>query len=99
MSAVARYVLRLYVAGSSSRSLDAVANITRVCERHLRGNYDLEVIDIYQAPEAAAEGQVIAAPTLVKSLPEPLRRIIGDLANEDRLLVALGMRVAPEGAA
>jgi circadian clock protein KaiB len=86
-----KYVLQLYVAGSSARSLDAVANITRVCERHLSGNFDLEVIDIYQTPEAAAEGQVVAAPTLVKRLPEPLRRIVGDLANEGRLLLALGM--------
>jgi circadian clock protein KaiB len=86
------YTLRLYVAGTSARSLRAVENITRVCEQRLDGNYDLEVIDIYQTPEAAQEGQVIAAPTLVKQLPEPLRRIVGDLADESVLLLALGVQ-------
>ena len=91
-AATQRFTLRLYVAGTSDRSIRAVENVTRVCESRLAGHYDLEVIDIYQTPAAAEAGQVIAAPTLVKSLPEPLRRIVGDLANESVLLMALGVR-------
>lgn len=84
-----RYSLRLYVAGSTTRSLLAVRNIRHICERHLFGHYDLEVIDIYQHPESAAAAQIIAAPTLVRVLPQPCRRAIGDLSNEARVLFAL----------
>ncbi len=85
------YVLRLFITGTTSRSSRAIANLRRVCEERLHGAYDLEVVDIYQHPAAAQEHQILAAPTLVKMLPLPLRRIIGDLANEERVLVGLGL--------
>lgn len=85
------YVLRLFIAGTTTRSSRAIANLRRVCEERLHGEYDLEVVDIYQHPAAAQEHQILAAPTLVKMLPLPLRRIIGDLANEERVLVGLGL--------
>ena len=85
------YVLRLFITGTTSRSSRAIANLRRVCEERLHGEYDLEVVDIYQHPAAAQEHQILAAPTLVKMLPLPLRRIIGDLANEERVLVGLGL--------
>jgi circadian clock protein KaiB len=85
------YVLRLFITGTTSRSARAIANLRRVCERRLHGEYDLEVIDIYQHPAVAKEYQIVAAPTLVKMLPLPLRRIIGDLANEERILAGLDL--------
>ena len=85
------YVLRLFVTGTTARSARAIANLRRVCEQHLRGTYDLEVVDIYQHPTSAQEYQIVAAPTLVKMLPLPLRRIIGDLANEERVLAGLDL--------
>jgi circadian clock protein KaiB len=85
------YVLRLFVTGTTARSARAIANLRRVCEQHLRGTYDLEVVDIYQHPSSAKEYQIVAAPTLVKMLPLPLRRIIGDLANEERVLAGLDL--------
>ena len=84
----AKYILRLYVSGSSSRSLRAVQNLKKICEEHLP-DYDLEVIDIYKNPQAAREEQIIAAPTLVKKLPEPLRKFVGDLSNTKKILVGL----------
>ncbi len=87
----AHYVLRLFITGTTSRSSRAIANLRRVCEERLHGEYVLEVVDIYQHPAAAQEHQIIAAPTLVKMLPLPLRRIIGDLANEERVLAGLGL--------
>src|SRR5262245_50110396 len=87
------YVLRLYVTGMTPRSTEAVASIKAVCEEHLEGRYDLEVIDIYQHPQLAEDEQIIAAPTLVKKLPQPLRRIIGDLSNRERLLFGLDLRL------
>jgi circadian clock protein KaiB len=86
-----QYVLRLFITGTTSRSSRAIANLRRVCEERLHGEYDLEVVDIYQHPAAAQEYQILAAPTLVKMLPLPLRRIIGDLANEERVLAGLGL--------
>lgn len=86
-----RYVLRLYVTGSTPRSARAIENMRRICEERLAGRYDLEVVDIYQRPEAAREFQLIAAPTLVKLLPAPLRRVIGDLSDEDKVLHGLGL--------
>ncbi len=88
----ARYVLRLYVAGSGERSLQAVGRVKRLCEQHIEGRYELEVIDIYQHPSEAGSGQVIAAPTLVKHMPPPLRRVVGSMADEGRVLIALGVR-------
>jgi circadian clock protein KaiB len=87
-----RFVLHLYVAGTNARSLRAVQTVSGLCERYLADRYDLRVIDIYQDPALAAEGEVVAAPTLVKQLPEPLRRVIGDLADEGRVLLALGVQ-------
>ncbi|HEX6715548.1 MAG TPA: circadian clock KaiB family protein [Pyrinomonadaceae bacterium] len=84
----AKYILRLYVSGSSGRSLQAVQNLTRICEEHLP-DYDLEVIDIYKDPAAAREEQIIAAPTLVKKLPQPIRKFVGDLSNTEKILVGL----------
>ncbi len=84
----ARYILRLYVTGSSGRSLRAVHNLKKICDEHLP-DYDLEVIDIYEDPVAAREEQIIAAPTLVKKLPEPLRRFVGDLSDTQKILVGL----------
>ena len=84
----AKYILRLYVTGSSERSLRAVHNLKKLCDEHLP-DYDLEVIDIYQNPEAARDEQIIAAPTLVKKLPEPLRKFVGDLSNTQKILVGL----------
>jgi len=84
----ARYILRLYVTGSTGRSLRAVYNLKKICEEHLP-DYDLEVIDIYKDPEAAREAQIVAAPTLVKKLPQPIRRFVGDLSNTQKILVGL----------
>src|ERR1044071_1310059 len=84
----AKYILRLYVTGSSARSLKAIHNLKKICEEHL-SDYDLEVIDIYENPTAAREEQIIAAPTLVKKLPRPLRKFVGDLSNTQKILVGL----------
>jgi circadian clock protein KaiB len=85
----AKYILRLYVSGSSPRSLRAVYNLKKLCEEHLPEDYDLEVIDIYENPGAAREEQIVAAPTLVKRLPRPLRKFVGDLSNTQKILVGL----------
>src|SRR5499426_459695 len=86
------YILRLYVAGTTSRSIRAVANIKEICEKSLKNRYDLEVIDIYQQPVLIKGEQIIAAPTLVKKLPPPLRKFIGDMSNTDRILVGLDLK-------
>ena len=86
------YVLRLYVAGTTSKSLRAVANIKEICESSLKNRYDLEVIDIYQQPVLTKGEQIIAAPTLVKQLPLPLRKFIGDMSDTERILVGLDLR-------
>ena len=91
----AKYIFRLYVSGSSTRSLRAVYNLRKLCEEYLQDDYDLRVIDIYKNPDAAREEQIIAAPTLVKQLPQPLRRFIGDLSNKKKLLVALDISETP----
>jgi circadian clock protein KaiB len=85
------HILKLYVAGNTARSQAAIMNIRKVCEEHLKGQYRLEVIDIYQRPELARGEQIIATPTLVKFLPLPLRRVIGDLSKTDRILVGLDL--------
>jgi circadian clock protein KaiB len=85
------YLLRLYVTGTTVRSRRAIENMRNFCESHLNGRYDLEVIDIYQQPEAAILQQVIAVPTLIKLLPGPLRRIIGDLSETEKILYSLDL--------
>lgn len=86
------YILRLYIAGRTPRSVDAITNIKKICEEHLQGRYELEVIDLYQQPQLAQGEQIIAVPTLIKKLPLPLRRIIGDMSNTERVLVGLDLR-------
>ena len=90
--AVERYILRLYVTGMTPRSTEAFATIKALCEERLLGRYELEVIDIYQHPQLAIDEQIIAVPTLVKKLPAPLRRLVGDLSNEERVLLGLDLR-------
>jgi circadian clock protein KaiB len=89
------YVLRLYVTGTTPKSLRAIVNLKEICEEHLQGRYDLEVIDLYQQPVLAEGEQIVAAPTLIKKLPSPLRRIIGDMSDVDRVLVGLDLRPKP----
>jgi len=86
------YVLTLYVTGATPRSLRAIENIREICEEHLQGRYELSVVDIYQQPSLAKGEQIVAAPTLIKKLPLPLRRIIGDLADTERVLYGLDLR-------
>ena len=86
------YVLRLYVAGLNRISLRAIENLKKICEENLQGRYELEVIDIYQQPVLAQGEQIIAAPTLVKKLPLPLRRLIGDMSQAEKILVGLDLR-------
>ena len=86
------YRLRLYVAGQTAKSLAAIANLHRICETHLAGQYAIEVIDLTQTPQLAAGDQILALPTLVRLLPEPIKKIIGDLANDERVLVGLDVR-------
>lgn len=84
--------LRLYVAGQTPRALAAFANLKRLCEEHLAGRYAIEVIDLLQNPQLAAGDQILAVPTLVRKLPEPMKQIIGDLSNAERVLVGLDLR-------
>jgi circadian clock protein KaiB len=84
--------LRLYVAGQTSKSLQAFANLKRICEEHLGGKYKIEVVDLMKNPELAKGDQIFALPTLVRKLPEPVRKIIGDLSNTERVLVGLDLR-------
>jgi len=90
------YTLRLYVIGTSPQSVSAINNIKNICEEHLQGRYELEVIDLYQQPQLAQGEQIIASPTLIKKLPLPLRRVIGDMSNEERVLVGLDLRQRPK---
>ncbi|MCX6633552.1 MAG: circadian clock KaiB family protein [Acidobacteria bacterium] len=87
-----KYVLRLYVSGSTLKSGLAVENIKRICEQHLKNRYDLEVIDVYQQPNLARSEQIVAVPTLIKRLPPPLQRLIGDLSNQENVLRGLDLR-------
>ena len=84
--------LRLYVAGQTPKSLAAFANLKEICEKHLPGQYHIEITDLLEQPELASEHQILAIPTLVRKLPEPLRKIIGDLSNTERVLVGLNLR-------
>lgn len=91
-AASARYRLTLYVAGQSPKSVNAIANIKTICEEHLKGRYELDVIDLYQQPQLAPAEQIVALPTLLRKLPLPLRRIVGDLSKTERVLVGLDLR-------
>lgn len=86
------YHLRLYVAGQTIKSLTAMSNLKKVCDEHLAGRYEIEVIDLMKNPQLAAGDQILAVPTLVRRLPEPLKRIIGDLSNTEKVLVGLDIR-------
>jgi circadian clock protein KaiB len=90
--AEAEWELRLYVAGQSKKSLTALANLQRLCDEHLAGKYRLEVIDLLREPQLAAGDQILAIPTLVRKLPSPIKKIIGDLSNTERALVGLDLR-------
>ncbi|KJS33563.1 MAG: KaiB 1 [Desulfatitalea sp. BRH_c12] len=87
-----QYNLRLYVAGQTAKSLQAFANLKKICEEHLQGRYRIEVIDLLENPHLAKGDQILAIPTLVRKLPEPLRKIIGDLSDTDRVLIGLDLR-------
>jgi circadian clock protein KaiB len=90
--------LRLYIAGQTGRSIAALANLRRICEEHLAGRYRVEVIDLLQHPDQAQRDQIVAIPTLVRRLPEPIRRIIGDLSDSERVLVGLEVEPKPRQA-
>lgn len=87
-----KYLLRLYITGSTSRSILAITNLKKICEEHLEGRYELEVIDLYQHPGLAKGEQIIAAPTLIKKIPLPFRRIIGDMSDKEKVLLGLDLK-------
>ena len=87
-----KYVLKLYITGATPRSTKAIMNVRKICEEHLQGRYELEIVDILQQPVLAKGEQIIAAPTLIKKLPLPLRRFIGDMSDTDRILLGLDLR-------
>jgi len=87
-----KYILKLYITGATPRSTKAIMNIRKICDEHLKGRYELEIIDIFQQPVLAKGEQIIAAPTLIKKLPLPLRRFIGDMSDTDRILIGLDLR-------
>ena len=87
-----KYVLRLYITGTTNRSVLALTNLKKICEEYLEGRYELEVIDLYQMPSLAKDEQIIAAPTLIKKLPLPFRRIIGDMSNIEKVLLGLDLK-------
>ena len=91
-----KYAMRLYITGATPRSTAAITNLRRLCDNYLAGEYELKVIDVYQQPELAQEGQIIAAPTLVKLLPLPLRRFIGDMSNTQNLLTGFEIQTTPK---
>jgi circadian clock protein KaiB len=91
-----RFLLKLFITGTTPHSRRAIINTKRICEKYLKDNYDLEVIDIYQKPDVAKKEQLIAAPTLIKVLPKPMRRLIGDMSNEKRALLGMGIEFKNE---
>ncbi|NWJ48384.1 MAG: thiol-disulfide isomerase [Chloroflexi bacterium] len=91
------YILRLFVTGTTPKSAQAIQNIQRICEEHLQGRYKLEVIDIYQQPEKAKEAQIVAVPTLIKQLPLPLRKVVGNLSDVERVVAGLGLQMENPG--
>jgi circadian clock protein KaiB len=88
----AKYVLRLYVTGMTPKSTQAITNVQKLCEEHLEGRYELKVVDIYQQPKLAQGEQIIATPTLIKKLPLPLRKLIGDMSDRERFLVGIDLK-------
>jgi circadian clock protein KaiB len=88
-----KFVLRLFVTGLTSRSLDAVEEVRKLCEEHLKGRYELEIIDLYKQPSAAVKDQVFAAPTLVRLLPKPVRKVVGDMTKKEKLLAGLEIQI------
>ena len=92
-----KYVLRLYITGTTPRSQEAIRNIRRICEEELKGRYDLEVIDVYQQPDLARKEQILAAPTLIRELPLPLRKLVGDMSNTEKVVVGLEIRTEKKG--
>ena len=91
-SAAQAYRLRLYVAGQTPKSILAFTNLKQICEEHLQGRYEIEIVDLVENPQLAAGDQILAVPTLVRRLPEPIKKIIGDLSNTERVLVGLDLR-------
>jgi circadian clock protein KaiB len=87
-----KYILRLYITGTTSRSALALTNLKKICEEYLEGRYELEVIDLYKMPSLAKDEQIIAAPTLIKKLPIPFRRLIGDMSNAEKVLMGLDLK-------
>lgn len=98
MSDTERWDLRLYTAGQSPKSITALSNLKRICDQHLAGRYSIEVVDLMKNPRLAKDDEIVAIPTLVRKLPEPLRKIIGDLSDEERALVGLQLRPHKNGA-
>jgi circadian clock protein KaiB len=92
-----RYLLRLFVAGTNRRAEQALANLRRICEEELQGRYDIEVVDVLERPDLAEDEKVLATPTLIKKLPLPLRRVIGDLSDKDKVLLGLEVRPRADG--
>jgi circadian clock protein KaiB len=88
-----KYILRLYITGTTSRSVLAITNLKKICEEYLEGRYELEVIDLLQHPRLAKDEQIIAAPTLIKKLPLPFRRIIGDMSDKEKVLLGLDLKM------
>lgn len=95
-SARDKYILRLYITGTTNRSVLALTNLKKICEEYLEGRYELEVIDLYKKPSLAKGDQIIAAPTLIKKLPLPFRRIIGDMSNKEKVLLGLDIKEVKE---
>ena len=89
-----KYVLRLYITGMTPRSEEAIRNIKRICEEELKGRYELEVIDVYQQPELAKKEQILAAPTLIRELPLPIRKLVGNMSNKEKVVV--GLEILPD---
>jgi circadian clock protein KaiB len=96
-SSKARYVLRLYITGTTARSAEAISNVRKLCEEYLPGRYDLEVVDIYQQPGQAGDAQIIAAPTLIKDFPAPPKRLVGNLSDREKVIVGLNLRGDNQG--
>jgi circadian clock protein KaiB len=93
---IARYALRLYITGQTPRSRQSVENLRALCDKYIPNQFDLEVVDIYQQPAMAAAGQIIAAPTLIKSMPLPLRRLVGDFSDQNRVILGLDIKLDEE---
>jgi len=93
---LSRYLLKLYVTGASARTSTAIANLRQICEKELAGQYQLEIIDVLESPHLAEDDKILATPTLIKSLPLPLRRVIGDLSDREKVLMGLEVQAEPD---